>query len=88
MPCKRYYEAVKGGQPDNSLCPIDAKMCMHLKPYYPWHLCIKVNGTRNEDDIKKELEILKRQRETGEWEMNVFEHDEFEKEKRRRINGK
>jgi len=84
MPCKRYYEAVKNGQPDNQLCPVDAKLCTHLKPYYPWHLCIKVNGTRTEEQLKDELELLKEQRCTGDWSLNVSEYDEFEKEKEKR----
>ena len=84
MPCKRYYEAVKNGQPDNQLCPVDAKLCTHLKPYYPWHLCIKVNGTRTEEQLKDELELLKEQRYTGDWSLNVSEYDEFEKEKEKR----
>lgn len=88
MPCKRYYDAVKNGQPENNLCPVDACPCMHLKPNYAWHLCTKVNGTRSDDELAKELELLKEQRETGAWKMNVFEHDEFEKEKKKRFGYK
>jgi hypothetical protein len=44
---------------------------------------------RTEEQLKEELELLKEQRCTGDWSLNVSEYDEFEneKEKRGKNNG-